>query len=640
MAQHGRAQRRAVAPTARRGRWRAASTASTASSAARPTTSRRRSWSRTTRSSITTCYRDGYYCTDDWTDKAIGWLKDAREHVAGQAVLPLRRAQRAARAAAREGGGSRALLAARSTPDGTRCAPQRVARQVAQGLFARAAGAAAAQPRRARVGRRSMPARRALFARYMELYAAVVDNMDQNIGRLLAALRSARPARQHAGDPDLRQRRQRHRRHRGRGQQPVQAPDQRRGSGLGARDAASAAASAAPTSWPAYPLGWTDVSSAPFRLYKTTTMNGGIRVPLVVQWPARLRDGGRGPAPVGARDRHRADRARSAGRALPGQRSPAVARARMDGVSFRAALERRGDAPAPRHAQHYELAGNRGYIADGWKIVSLQPPGKPIDLATGCCSISRTIRRRRTTSRRAQPRQARGAGGRLRRGCRRELRVSARQSRRAPLADGAAVPRGVAGRAAHVLSRAPAPPRWRSWRRWSPTATTRSRATFTYDAGDNGVVFALGDPIAGMALYRARRRADVLLSRRPGRTAACDRCRCATGDNRFELAHRALGARRGAGTLRMNGAQVATLDMSPTTILGLGVGEGLDVGCDRRLHVTARYGGSGACAYTGSVAQRAHRAGAAGARQLRQSPGAARAAGLNPGLPRARTATR
>lgn len=31
-------------------------------------------------------------------------------------------------------------------------------------------------------------------------------------------------------------------------------------------------------SWPAYPLGWTDVSSAPFRLYKATTMNGGIRV--------------------------------------------------------------------------------------------------------------------------------------------------------------------------------------------------------------------------------------------------------------------------------------------------------------------------------------------------------------------------
>ena len=51
----------------------------------------------------------------------------------------------------------------------------------------------------------------------------------------------------------------------------------------------------------------------------------------------------------------------------------------------------------------------------------------------------------------------------------------------------------------------------------------------------------------------------------------------------------------------MNGDDVATLDMSPTTILGLGVGEGLDLGRDRRLHVTTRYGGEGACAYTGVV---------------------------------------
>ena len=49
-------------------------------------------------------------------------------------------------------------------------------------------------------------------------------------------------------------------------------------------------------------------------------------------------------------------------------------------------------------------------------------------------------------------------------------------------------------------------------------------------------------------------------------------------------------------------AFVATLDLTPTTILGLGVGEGLDVGRDRRLHVTDRYGADGACAYTNEVA--------------------------------------
>jgi arylsulfatase len=54
--------------------------------------------------------------------------------------------------------------------------------------------------------------------------------------------------------------------------------------------------------------------------------------------------------------------------------------------------------------------------------------------------------------------------------------------------------------------------------------------------------------------------------------------------------------------VRMNGIDAGTLDMSPTTILGLGVGEGLDLGCDRRLHVSAHYGGAGACAYSNQVA--------------------------------------
>ena len=58
---------------------------------------------------------------------------------------------------------------------------------------------------------------------------------------------------------------------------------------------------------------------------------------------------------------------------------------------------------------------------------------------------------------------------------------------------------------------------------------------------------------------------------------------------------------RGSGVIAMNGETVAQLDMSPTTILGLGVGEGLDVGLDRKLHVTDRYPGDGACPYTGRV---------------------------------------
>ena len=124
---------------------------------------------------------------------------------------------------------------------------------------------------------------------------------------------------------------------------------------------------------------------------------------------------------------------------------------------------------------------------------------------------------------------------------------------------------------------------------------------FSHRPGDRGVVFALGDPIAGMALFSGDDGLVFEYHGGQGHRARCERMPAVEGKNAFELNHRAIGNRKGVGTVALNGETVATLDMSPTTILGLGVGEGLDIGCDRRLHV-ADYGGSGACAYTGEVA--------------------------------------
>jgi len=127
------------------------------------------------------------------------------------------------------------------------------------------------------------------------------------------------------------------------------------------------------------------------------------------------------------------------------------------------------------------------------------------------------------------------------------------------------------------------------------------RCTFDRRAGDAGVLFALGDPIAGLALHVRDDVATFVYNGGQGRAVTAAGLPLSEGANVFRLDYRALGARRGAGTIWLNGAKVAELDLSPTIILGLGVGEGLDVGCDRRLHVTPDYGGHGACAYTGRV---------------------------------------
>src|SRR5262250_3945815 len=42
-----------------------------------------------------------------------------------------------------------------------------------------------------------------------------------------------------------------------------------------------------------YPTGWAQTSNTPLKWYKKDTHGGGIRAPLIVHWPARIRD--RGP---------------------------------------------------------------------------------------------------------------------------------------------------------------------------------------------------------------------------------------------------------------------------------------------------------------------------------------------------------
>jgi arylsulfatase len=261
-----------------------------------------------------------------------------------------------------------------------------------------------------------------------------------------------------------------------------------------------------------------------------------------------------------------------------------------------------GDAGATsaRTRQHYELAGNRGYIDGAWKIVSLQPPGTPIDLenwmlfdlahdatetrdlASACPEKLRELVAAFDADARANyvyPLDNRGV--------RRSLTVP-------PFLEASVnAPRTFYPGCGTAALAVVAP--------MIADRDYRIECAFGYDDGDEGVVFALGDPIAGMALFVREARLCFVYHGGEGRPVVRDALPLRRGDNRFVLDHRAQGARRGLGTLSLNGESSTTLDMSPTTILGLGVGEGLDVGCDRKLHVTPLYGRDDAFPYKGTV---------------------------------------
>ncbi|KHL19380.1 UNVERIFIED_CONTAM: arylsulfatase [Mumia flava] len=129
-----------------------------------------------------------------------------------------------------------------------------------------------------------------------------------------------------------------------------------------------------------YPRGWGMVSNTPFRFAKGQTFAGGVRVPMIVAYGDRLRAG------------HDDDGYRRgyqyvtdvlptlldlAGITHPGRRNGSPTQA-IDGVSFAETLCTAG-AGGTRHEQYAEFGGNRGYYADGWKVVTQHAPGTPFD---------------------------------------------------------------------------------------------------------------------------------------------------------------------------------------------------------------------------------------------------------------------
>ena len=141
-------------------------------------------------------YPDGYYFTDDITDRAIAMVREAQGVRPDQAVLPLLRPRRRPRPAARQGGRHREVPRPLRRRAGTRCAPERFARQLELGRRRpRTRCCRRATPSRATTWRRGTSSSERRAARcspgYMEVYAGMVDNIDQNVGRLRRRARRA-----------------------------------------------------------------------------------------------------------------------------------------------------------------------------------------------------------------------------------------------------------------------------------------------------------------------------------------------------------------------------------------------------------------------------------------------------------------
>lgn len=127
-------------------------------------------------------------------------------------------------------------------------------------------------------------------------------------------------------------------------------------------------------SYPFYGRPWAQAGAAGARYYKTFVTQGGIHSPLIVSWPGRIDSGGWTRAFATLVD-IAPTLLDMAGVERPGPRFAGRLVETMTGRSMLPYLTGEADAIYPQwDGQGFELFGNEAYIAGDWKIMRLRPP--------------------------------------------------------------------------------------------------------------------------------------------------------------------------------------------------------------------------------------------------------------------------
>lgn len=204
--------------------------------------------------------------------------------------------------------------------------------------------------------------------RRMEVYAAMVDRLDQGIGRVVARLKETGVfdntlilflADNGGCAEELNPR--------------ISGAHYRATT----RDGRAVRAGNVPSIMPgpddtyaSYGIGWANASNTPFRLYKHWVHEGGISSPLIAHWPG----GAKKPGRITHESGHLIDVMATA-LDLAGAPYPKTNAGQpvtpLEGTSLRPVLENRG--PLPPRSLFWEHEGNRAVRQDRWKLVSRHP---------------------------------------------------------------------------------------------------------------------------------------------------------------------------------------------------------------------------------------------------------------------------
>jgi len=117
-----------------------------------------------------------------------------------------------------------------------------------------------------------------------------------------------------------------------------------------------------------YPVAWANVGSTPFRMYKTWSHSGGVRVPLIISYPDKIKDKG-----TKRNQYHHVVDINATVLDILGYEEPemlkGVPQMKKHGISMTYTFDH-PEAQGRRHTQYYEIMGNRALWHEGWEIVA------------------------------------------------------------------------------------------------------------------------------------------------------------------------------------------------------------------------------------------------------------------------------
>jgi arylsulfatase A-like enzyme len=439
------------------------------------------------------------------------------------------------------------------------------------------------------------PTEQRLFARYMEVFAGMVDNIDQNVGRLVEAL-------DELGELD--------------NTLFLFTSDNgasREGEVVGTTayyvhllqgddleaDVARYDLIGGPQTTPHYPRGWAMAGNTPFRLYKINTHRGGHSVPMIVHWPAGLADAAREPF---RRQYAFVTDLLPTLLEVVGAERPDIRHGKklkpLAGSSILSLL-RDPDAPSVHPEQHFEMIGHRGFYREGWEAVTLHQPMTPFD------DTEWELYHLHEDP--TELRDLAGSNPEKLRELAEAWEQAAWQHQVYPLDEGTAVKylvrppwTAVFEKPVTIVPGTPTLERWRSvqfiWFR-----SCRFTVDLDHRRGDQGYLFAHGDQGSGYGSYVLDGELVFVHNDGRGHVRRLSGGEVPDGARQIVTELRAVGKNVWTVVLTIDGEDRGALEDVPL-LYGIAPMEGIDVGIDRRSPVSWDiYERFGAFPWTGTI---------------------------------------